>query len=73
LELDLEHYVVPAPSSSPNSSAVYAADMTENPRSRNSGYGSNSYSAGDDSGYGDQPETVNILLSHSYLKFMIDF
>ncbi|RHN56560.1 putative 6-phosphofructo-2-kinase, Fructose-2,6-bisphosphate 2-phosphatase [Medicago truncatula] len=65
LELDLEHYVVPAPSSSPNSSAVYAADMTENPRSRNSGYGSNSYSAGDDSGYVDQPETemeVNTLV-----------
>ncbi|KAE9598631.1 putative 6-phosphofructo-2-kinase, Fructose-2,6-bisphosphate 2-phosphatase [Lupinus albus] len=33
LELDLEHYVVPAPSTSANSALVYAANMTENPRS----------------------------------------
>lgn len=33
LELDLEHYVVPAPSTSTNSGLVYAANMTETPRS----------------------------------------
>ncbi|KAL5580694.1 hypothetical protein UlMin_013136 [Ulmus minor] len=33
LELDLEHYVVPAPSTCANSGLVYAANMTETPRS----------------------------------------
>ncbi|XP_022755561.1 6-phosphofructo-2-kinase/fructose-2,6-bisphosphatase-like isoform X2 [Durio zibethinus] len=33
LELDLEHYVVPAPSISANSGLVYAANLAENPRS----------------------------------------
>ncbi|XP_051131504.1 6-phosphofructo-2-kinase/fructose-2,6-bisphosphatase-like isoform X2 [Andrographis paniculata] len=33
LELDLEHYVVPAPSTSANSGLVYAANLTETPRS----------------------------------------
>ncbi|KAL9412668.1 hypothetical protein AB3S75_041335 [Citrus x aurantiifolia] len=33
LELDIEHYVVPAPSTSANSGLVYAANMTETPRS----------------------------------------
>ncbi|CAL5202550.1 unnamed protein product [Lathyrus oleraceus] len=37
LELDLEHYVVPAPSTSANSAHVYAANNTENPRSLISG------------------------------------
>jgi 6-phosphofructo-2-kinase/fructose-2,6-biphosphatase len=60
LELDLEHYVVPAPSNSANSARVYAANLTENPRSRNSSSGSDSYSAGDDSFSFDLPETVNI-------------
>ncbi|XP_057430123.1 6-phosphofructo-2-kinase/fructose-2,6-bisphosphatase-like isoform X2 [Lotus japonicus] len=44
LELDLEHYVVPAPSTSANSAHVYAANMTENPRSLISRSGSSSYS-----------------------------
>ncbi|XP_059660893.1 6-phosphofructo-2-kinase/fructose-2,6-bisphosphatase isoform X2 [Cornus florida] len=35
LELDLEHYVVPAPITSANSGLVYAANMTETPRSLN--------------------------------------
>ncbi|KAM0995935.1 hypothetical protein ACFX13_006061 [Malus domestica] len=35
LELDLEYYVVPAPSTSANSGHVYAANMTETPRSLN--------------------------------------
>ncbi|KAL3530910.1 hypothetical protein ACH5RR_010232 [Cinchona calisaya] len=35
LELDLEHYVVPAPTTSANSGLVYAANMTETPRSLN--------------------------------------
>ncbi|KAF5446687.1 hypothetical protein F2P56_032295 [Juglans regia] len=33
LELDLEHYLVPAPSTSANSGLVYAANNTETPRS----------------------------------------
>ncbi|XVF20329.1 hypothetical protein REPUB_Repub11eG0188900 [Reevesia pubescens] len=33
LELDLEHYVVPAPSTSANTGLVYAANLAENPRS----------------------------------------
>ncbi|KAI3461661.1 hypothetical protein Pfo_018324 [Paulownia fortunei] len=33
LELDIEHYVVPAPTTSANSGLVYAANMTETPRS----------------------------------------
>lgn len=33
MELDLEHYEVPAPAPSANSSLVYAADNAENPRS----------------------------------------
>ncbi|XP_057953491.1 6-phosphofructo-2-kinase/fructose-2,6-bisphosphatase [Malania oleifera] len=33
LELDLEHYVVPAPVTSANSGMIYAANMTETPRS----------------------------------------
>ncbi|XP_044478062.1 6-phosphofructo-2-kinase/fructose-2,6-bisphosphatase-like isoform X1 [Mangifera indica] len=33
LELDLEHYVVPAPATSANSGLVYAANNTETPRS----------------------------------------
>ncbi|KAL9686897.1 hypothetical protein QQ045_031290 [Rhodiola kirilowii] len=32
LELDIEHYVVPAPADSANSGLVYAANLTENPR-----------------------------------------
>ncbi|CAN1180239.1 FKFBP [Linum perenne] len=34
LELDLEHYEVPAPSTSANSGSVYAANNAENPRLR---------------------------------------
>ncbi|XP_019437102.1 PREDICTED: 6-phosphofructo-2-kinase/fructose-2,6-bisphosphatase isoform X3 [Lupinus angustifolius] len=47
LELDLEHYVVPAPSTSANSALVYAANMTENPRSLISGFDSSSFSVKD--------------------------
>ncbi|CAI8585882.1 unnamed protein product [Vicia faba] len=55
LELDLEHYVVPAPS---NSAFEYAANLTENPRSmNNSGSGSDYFSIGDDIVFIDQPET----------------
>ncbi|XP_004490623.1 6-phosphofructo-2-kinase/fructose-2,6-bisphosphatase [Cicer arietinum] len=64
LELDLEQYVVPAPSNLANTADVYAANMTENPRSLNSGSVSDSYSIGDDSVATDQPETemeVNTL------------
>ncbi|XP_027933323.1 6-phosphofructo-2-kinase/fructose-2,6-bisphosphatase-like [Vigna unguiculata] len=43
LELDLEHYVVPTPATSADTAHVYAANLTENPRSLVSGSGSNSY------------------------------
>ncbi|CAJ1960417.1 unnamed protein product [Sphenostylis stenocarpa] len=43
LELDLEHYVVPTPATSANTAHVYAANLTENPRSLVSGSGSSSY------------------------------
>ncbi|KAG4989307.1 hypothetical protein JHK85_032290 [Glycine max] len=43
LELDLEHYVVPTPATAANSAHVYAANMTENPRSLICGSGSSSY------------------------------
>lgn len=33
MDLDLEHYVVPAPSTSANSCLVYVTNMTETPRS----------------------------------------
>lgn len=38
VDLDLEHYVVPSPTTSANSGLVYAANLTETPRSLN-GYG----------------------------------
>lgn len=60
LELDLEHYVVPSPSTSANSDLVYAANLTENPRSLSSGFGSDSYSIGDDGVPIDQPATVKV-------------
>ncbi|KAF8394891.1 hypothetical protein HHK36_018829 [Tetracentron sinense] len=46
LELDLEHYVVPAPATSANSGLVYAANMTETPRSLTRGAFTNSDSSG---------------------------
>ncbi|XP_023007285.1 6-phosphofructo-2-kinase/fructose-2,6-bisphosphatase-like isoform X1 [Cucurbita maxima] len=63
LELDLEHYVVPAPSS--NSGHVYAANLTETPRSL-TGFGvhsnadkvGNTSSSKESSILGDQPATV---------------
>lgn len=35
MELDLEHYVIPAPATSANSGMIYAANLTETPRSLN--------------------------------------
>ncbi|XP_065881002.1 6-phosphofructo-2-kinase/fructose-2,6-bisphosphatase [Euphorbia lathyris] len=58
LELDLEHYVVPAPSTSANS--VYAANNAENPRfsiSIADGSGSSAYSYKDSSFSVDRPAT----------------
>ncbi|XP_020971869.1 6-phosphofructo-2-kinase/fructose-2,6-bisphosphatase isoform X1 [Arachis ipaensis] len=54
LDLDLEHYVVPAPSTSANSAFVYAANMTETPRSLTSG----SYSFKDGGASADRPTTI---------------
>ncbi|XP_057442239.1 6-phosphofructo-2-kinase/fructose-2,6-bisphosphatase-like [Lotus japonicus] len=55
LELDLEHYVVPAPSTSANANPVYAANLTENPRSPSNGSASNSNSPRDGDVSIDQP------------------
>ncbi|KAF7833784.1 6-phosphofructo-2-kinase/fructose-2,6-bisphosphatase isoform X1 [Senna tora] len=57
LDLDLEHYVVPAPSASVNS-IVYAANMTENPRSPDGGSGSSTYSTVDGNVPIDRPATL---------------
>ncbi|XP_019437101.1 PREDICTED: 6-phosphofructo-2-kinase/fructose-2,6-bisphosphatase isoform X2 [Lupinus angustifolius] len=58
LELDLEHYVVPAPSTSANSALVYAANMTENPRSLISGFDSSSFSVKD----GGVPAMMEVIV-----------
>ncbi|KAM7496427.1 hypothetical protein LguiA_020841 [Lonicera macranthoides] len=63
LELDIEHYVVPAP---PNSGLVYAANMTETPRSmtragvfsNTDGSGSSSHSYKDGGASTDRPVTI---------------
>ncbi|KAI4318243.1 hypothetical protein L6164_026031 [Bauhinia variegata] len=58
LELDLEHYVVPAPSTSANSAHLYAANMTENPRSLVDWSGSNAYSIRDGGASIDRLATI---------------
>lgn len=55
LDIDIEHYVVPTPSTSANSAHVYAANLTENPRSITCVSGSSSY-------------PIKVLLSKSHLK-----
>ncbi|CAI0399984.1 unnamed protein product [Linum tenue] len=58
LELDLEHYLVPAPSTSANSGMVYAANNAENPRfTMTDAAWYNSYSFKDASIPSDQPPT----------------
>lgn len=78
LELDLEHYVVPAPSTSANSGLVYAANMTETPRSlTHSGVFSNSDGSGNVSNSfkdgggisGDRPATIKVYFGRSCCKF----
>lgn len=66
MELDIEHYVVPAP---PNSGLVYAANMTETPRSmtragvfsNTDGSGSSSHSYKDGGASTDRPVTVKVI------------
>ncbi|KAJ6409331.1 hypothetical protein OIU84_008926 [Salix udensis] len=59
LEVDLEHYVIPAPSTSANSAFVYAADNTENPRFSNVDCSDNaSYSFKDSGVSADRPTTI---------------
>lgn len=70
LELDLEHYVIPAPATSANSGLVYAANLTENPRSlTRAGVFSNNDGSGPilntskDSGItADRPPTIKVIL-----------
>ncbi|XP_020236468.1 6-phosphofructo-2-kinase/fructose-2,6-bisphosphatase isoform X2 [Cajanus cajan] len=62
LELDLEQYIVPSPSNSASSAHVYAADLTENPRSLGSVSASISSSTGDGCvPMIDQPATVKLM------------
>nr|GMD12360.1 6-phosphofructo-2-kinase/fructose-2,6-bisphosphatase isoform X1 [Ipomoea batatas] len=66
LELDLEHYVVPAPATSANSALVYAANLTETPRSlkgtgvfsRTDGANSGLHSYKDGRVSNDRPATI---------------
>ncbi|XP_048227328.1 6-phosphofructo-2-kinase/fructose-2,6-bisphosphatase [Ricinus communis] len=59
LELDLEHYVVPAPSTSANSGLVYAANNAENPRFHTAdGSGNASYSCKDGGLSVDRPAPI---------------
>ncbi|RYQ99107.1 hypothetical protein Ahy_B07g086974 isoform A [Arachis hypogaea] len=57
LELDLEHYVVPAPSNSVDPDVVYAANLTEDPRSLSSEPCGGLHSLGDGNPPTDQHET----------------
>lgn len=76
LELDLEHYVVPPPAASANSALVYAANLTETPRSMK-GNGVFSCTNGDNSGWhsyqddrasNDQPATEDEELFPEVLR-----
>ncbi|GFZ01579.1 fructose-2,6-bisphosphatase [Actinidia rufa] len=66
LELDLEHYVIPAPETAVNSGLIYAANMTETPRSlTHAGVFSNSDGSGsvlqfykDGGMLGDRPTAI---------------
>ncbi|XP_028784739.1 6-phosphofructo-2-kinase/fructose-2,6-bisphosphatase [Neltuma alba] len=58
LELDLEKYVVPAPSTSASSAFVYGANMAENPRSLSGWSGSSTYSISDGGVTIERPATV---------------
>ena len=68
LELDLEHYVVPAPATAVNSGLIYAANMTETPRSLTpAGVFSNSEGSGsalqfykDGGMLGDRPTAIKV-------------
>lgn len=77
LELDLEHYVVPAPSTCANSGLVYAANMTETPRSltlsgvfsKADGPSSTSHSVKDGGGVSmDRPSTIKVYFGNSYCE-----
>lgn len=69
LELDLEHYVVPAPATSANSALVYAANLTETPRSlkgtgvfsRTDGANSGLHSYKDGRVSNDRPATIKVI------------
>ncbi|KAG6382631.1 hypothetical protein SASPL_157697 [Salvia splendens] len=69
LELDIEHYVVPAPSSA-NSGPVYAANMTETPRSltrtgkfsRNDSSSGSSHSQKDPGASVDRPGGMEVIV-----------
>jgi hypothetical protein len=74
LELDLEHYVVPAPSISANSALVYAANNAENPRFSNvDGPGNASFSYKDSVVSADRPATIKVYLGHLSCRYTINF
>lgn len=78
LELDLEHYVVPAPLTSANSGLVYAANNTETPRSlahsgvftNMDGPGGVSYSFKDGGFSVDRPATIKVFLGNPSCKYV---
>lgn len=79
MELDLEHYVVPAPSTCANSGLVYAANMTETPRSltlsgmfsKADGHSSASHSFKDGGGVSvDRPATIKVYFGNHIVYFL---
>ncbi|KAI8030537.1 6-phosphofructo-2-kinase/fructose-2,6-bisphosphatase [Camellia lanceoleosa] len=70
LELDLEHYVVPAPTTSANPGLIYATNMSETPRSlthagvlfTSESSGSVSQSYKDGGVFSDRPGTIKNML-----------
>lgn len=78
LELDLEHYVVPAPLTSANSGLVYAANNTETPRSlTRPGVFNNMDASGNishpfkDGGVsGDRPATIKVFIGNLSSRYV---
>lgn len=74
LELDLEHYVVPAPSTSANSALAYAANNAENPRfSYVDGPGNASFSYKDSGVSADRPATIKVYLGNLSCRYTDHF
>ena len=74
MELDLEHYVIPAPSTSANSGLVYAANNAENPRFHTAdGLGNVSYSLKDGGFSVDRPAPIKVYFCIYLIKYYMGF